>query len=105
MLMLLAALWTLLLYPGVTTLGGANVQGTLHRRTYFYVGQSYAPQGNSSIAFGQMYVEHLIPAEVTQRYPLLFIHGNGKQRIMTIAKALYLLVVLRDDWHELFEHS
>lgn len=55
-----------------------NQQGTLHQRTYFYVGQSYAPQGNSSIAFGQMYVEHLVPEKVTRPFPLLFIHGHGK---------------------------
>ncbi|KAJ7667610.1 Alpha/beta hydrolase family-domain-containing protein [Mycena polygramma] len=53
---------------------GQQSQGTLHRRTYFYVGATYTAQGNSSIADGQMYVEHLIPAEVTQPLPLLFIH-------------------------------
>ncbi|KAJ6542615.1 hypothetical protein B0H19DRAFT_1171087 [Mycena capillaripes] len=51
--------------------------GTLHRRTYFYVGQTYIPQGNSSIAAEQMYVEHLTPAEITQPHPILFIHGNA----------------------------
>ncbi|KAJ6627418.1 Alpha/Beta hydrolase protein [Mycena sp. CBHHK59/15] len=51
--------------------------GTLHRRTYFYVGQSYTPQGNSTIAAGQIYVEHLTPAVVTQPLPILFIHGQG----------------------------
>ncbi|PFH52862.1 hypothetical protein AMATHDRAFT_139154 [Amanita thiersii Skay4041] len=52
-------------------------QGTLHRRSYFYVGQSYIPSGNSTVAFGQMYVEHLIPAKVTQTLPLVMIHGHG----------------------------
>jgi len=52
-------------------------QGTLHRRTYLYVGQTYIPQGNSSIAADQMYVEHLTPATVTQPLPILFIHGQG----------------------------
>jgi len=51
--------------------------GTLHRRTYLYVGQTYIPQGNSSIAADQMYVEHLTPAQVTQPLPLLLIHGLG----------------------------
>ncbi|KAF9468789.1 alpha beta-hydrolase [Collybia nuda] len=50
--------------------------GTLHRRQYFYVGQSYVGQGNSSIADGQMYVEHLIPAKVSQPFPLMMIHGH-----------------------------
>ncbi|TFK43331.1 Alpha/beta hydrolase family-domain-containing protein [Crucibulum laeve] len=52
-------------------------QGTLHRRSYFYVGQTYFAQGNSSIAAKQLYVEHLSPAKTTKPYPLLFIHGNG----------------------------
>lgn len=51
--------------------------GTLHRRTYFYVGQAYTAQGNSTIAADQMYVEHLTPAKVTQPLPILFIHGQG----------------------------
>ncbi|KAF7326892.1 AB hydrolase-1 domain-containing protein [Mycena venus] len=54
-----------------------QVQGTLHRRTYLYVGQTYIPQGNSSIAADQMYVEHLTPATITQPLPILFIHGQG----------------------------
>ena len=57
--------------------------GTLHRRTYFYVGEVYVPSDtnsiqNSSVATGQMYVEHLVPATVTQPYPILFIHGHGE---------------------------
>ncbi|KAJ7122844.1 Alpha/beta hydrolase family-domain-containing protein [Mycena epipterygia] len=55
----------------------AQQLGTLHRRTYLYVGQTYTPQGNSTIAADQMYVERLTPAEVTQPLPILFIHGNG----------------------------
>ncbi|RDB20531.1 hypothetical protein Hypma_012394 [Hypsizygus marmoreus] len=51
--------------------------GTLHRRTYFYVGGTYTVQGNSSIAFGQMYVEHLAPVKITQPFPLVMIHGHG----------------------------
>ncbi|TFK74468.1 alpha/beta-hydrolase [Pluteus cervinus] len=54
-----------------------TVSGTPHRRTVFYVGGGYVPKGNSTIASGQMYVERLTPAKVTQPYPLLFIHGNG----------------------------
>ncbi|KAJ6476184.1 Alpha/Beta hydrolase protein [Mycena sanguinolenta] len=51
--------------------------GTLHRRTYLYVGQTYLPHGNTSIAADQMYVERLTPAKVTQPLPILFIHGLG----------------------------
>ncbi|KAF7373417.1 AB hydrolase-1 domain-containing protein [Mycena sanguinolenta] len=49
--------------------------GTLHRRTYLYVGQTYIPEGNTSIAADQMYVERLTPATVTQPLPILIIHG------------------------------
>lgn len=56
-----------------------QVQGTLHRRNYFYVGQSYNIRGNSTIASGQIYVEHLAPAKVTQPFPLLLMHGNGER--------------------------
>jgi len=37
----------------------------------------YTPQRNSTIAFGQIYVEHLTPDKVTQPIPLLLIHGHG----------------------------
>ncbi|EGN95897.1 hypothetical protein SERLA73DRAFT_113625 [Serpula lacrymans var. lacrymans S7.3] len=51
--------------------------GTLHTRDYFYAGGSYVKQGSSDIAHAQMYVEHLVPATVTQEYPILVIHGDG----------------------------
>ncbi|KAJ7283376.1 Alpha/Beta hydrolase protein [Mycena rebaudengoi] len=58
-------------------ISGDNQQGTLHRRSYLYVGQSYVTQGNSTVAHAQMYVERLTPAKVTQPFPILFIHGQG----------------------------
>jgi pimeloyl-ACP methyl ester carboxylesterase len=72
---LLAAISCLL--SGVLGQSHVQPQGTLHRRAYFYVGQTYIAQGNSSIAAGQMYIEHLTPAAVTQPFPILFIHGLG----------------------------
>ncbi|GJE87209.1 alpha/beta-hydrolase [Phanerochaete sordida] len=51
--------------------------GTLHRRTYFYAGGELVPQGSSVVSRGQVYVEHLVPAKVTQPFPLLFVHGLG----------------------------
>ncbi|KAK0453266.1 Alpha/beta hydrolase family-domain-containing protein [Armillaria borealis] len=51
--------------------------GVLHYRSYFYVGQSYDTQNGSTVARGAMYVEHLVPAKVTQPFPLVFIHGLG----------------------------
>lgn len=52
--------------------------GTLHRRSYFYVGQSYVERDNTKESSGQMYVEHLVPAKTTQSHPLLFLAGNGE---------------------------
>lgn len=49
----------------------------LHTRDYFYVGGAYVHHGSSTVHHGQMYVEHLTPARVTRRFPILFIHGNG----------------------------
>jgi pimeloyl-ACP methyl ester carboxylesterase len=55
----------------------ATPPGILHRRQYFYVGGEYVPGGTSQIAHGQMYVEHLVPSQVNQTVPLVFIHGLG----------------------------
>lgn len=52
-------------------------EGTLHRRNFFYAGGTYVDEGSSTLVHGQMYVEHLAPAKVTQPLPLLFIHGMG----------------------------
>ncbi|KAJ6567279.1 Alpha/beta hydrolase family-domain-containing protein [Mycena vulgaris] len=75
--MFLGSIFACLLGSSSYVAGIPAQQGTLHRRTYFYVGQTYIPQGNSMIAADQMYVERLTPAEVTQPLPLLFIHGLG----------------------------
>lgn len=55
---------------------GANGR-TLHTRDYFYIGGTHVPHDSSMICHGQMYVEHLAPAQVTRRIPIIFIHGNG----------------------------
>ena len=52
-------------------------EGTLHRRSYFYVGGEYLSAQNSAISFGQMYVEHLVPIKVLRPFPIVFISGNG----------------------------
>ncbi|THV08008.1 alpha/beta-hydrolase [Dendrothele bispora CBS 962.96] len=56
-----------------------TLRGTAHYREYFYVGSTYVPKNdNTSIAHGQVYVEHLTPALGTsQPYPILFVHGAG----------------------------
>ncbi|KAF8810057.1 alpha/beta-hydrolase [Phlegmacium glaucopus] len=53
-------------------------EGTLHRRSYFYVGGEYVSAQNSvQVSFGQMYVEHLVPIKVMQPFPIVIIPGNG----------------------------
>ena len=52
-----------------------TIQGTFHRRDFFYVGGQFVQQGTSTVVHGQMYVEHLAPAKVTKPFPLLFIEG------------------------------
>jgi pimeloyl-ACP methyl ester carboxylesterase len=45
-------------------------------RDFFYVGGKYAGPPDDQVMAGQMYVEVLQPARVTQEYPLVFFHGN-----------------------------
>ncbi|KAI2480670.1 hypothetical protein Ptr902_07695 [Pyrenophora tritici-repentis] len=56
--------------------------GSLEPREFFYVGGEYAnlTLGTSTAEYmvNQIYVEKLIPAKITQRYPILFIHGGGQ---------------------------
>lgn len=49
----------------------------LHRRTYFYVKGEYIEGGPSFVAHRQIYVEHLVPAKVTQPLPMLIVHGHS----------------------------
>ena len=45
-----------------------------HTRSFFYAGGSYAEDGTVQ---DQIYVEKLEPEDVTQPYPVAFIHGGG----------------------------
>ncbi|PYH88512.1 alpha/beta-hydrolase [Aspergillus ellipticus CBS 707.79] len=48
-------------------------------RTYFYVGGNYTLDSNGEhIHSGQIYVEKLTPAVVTQPHPIVFIHGQAQ---------------------------
>ncbi|KAF9554876.1 alpha/beta-hydrolase [Agrocybe pediades] len=53
--------------------------GTLHRRSYFYVGGVYdvLGQNGSALSSEQTYVEHLLPQNIKQRYPIVIIPGYG----------------------------
>ncbi|KAJ3760477.1 Alpha/Beta hydrolase protein [Lentinula raphanica] len=77
----ISSLLTLLLLSTTCLSSQSQLQGTLHRRNYFYVGEQYVDEpgthNGTEIAFGQIYVEHLVPATVTQTLPILMIHGHG----------------------------
>lgn len=49
------------------------------RRSYFYAGGRYVEDGQGGHAFAEaMYVEHLTPPNgPSQKYPLVFVHGQG----------------------------
>lgn len=53
-------------------------------RTYFYIGGQYInytlPTSNTTAQYmvGQIYVEHLVPAQITKSHPVVFIHGNAQ---------------------------
>ena len=52
---------------------------TIHHRTYFYVGGNYSITDNGEhIYSNQIYVEKLTPAQVTQPYPIVFVHGQAQ---------------------------
>lgn len=50
---------------------------TLHTRDYFYVGGLEHTSNDGEIVYGQVYVEHLTPTQVTRNTPIVFVHGNG----------------------------
>ncbi|KAL4075667.1 Alpha/beta hydrolase fold-1 [Scleroderma yunnanense] len=56
-------------------------QRTPHTRDYYYVGglesSLVGAETTSEIVHGQVYVEHLVPMQVTCSIPIVFIHGNG----------------------------
>lgn len=47
-------------------------------RDYFYVGGRYVGEPGKELMVGQMYVEKLIPAKVTQPLPLVLVHGAAQ---------------------------
>ncbi|PWY71169.1 alpha/beta-hydrolase [Aspergillus eucalypticola CBS 122712] len=52
---------------------------SIHQRTYFYVGGNYSVTENGEHVYtNQIYVEKLTPVQVTQPYPIVFIHGQAQ---------------------------
>ena len=48
---------------------------------YFFVGGRYETVGGKSIAVGQMFVQYHAPAQVTQPYPVVMVHGTAQTGI------------------------
>jgi hypothetical protein len=49
-----------------------------HVREYFYVGGEYITTSAGSLYQNQMYVEKLTPPKVSQKYPIVFLHGGAQ---------------------------
>jgi pimeloyl-ACP methyl ester carboxylesterase len=47
-------------------------------RTVFYTLGPYVGEKNKEVMQGAMYVEHLRPTRITQRYPIVFFHGAAQ---------------------------
>lgn len=47
--------------------------------SFFWVGAEHKKMPYGTILAGQMYVQEMIPAQITQRYPIVLVHGGGGQ--------------------------
>ena len=45
---------------------------------FFYVGGEYVGEPGNQYMQGAMYVEVMVPREIRQPYPIVFLHGNGQ---------------------------
>ena len=80
-------------------------EGTLHRLSYFYIGNEYTSAQNSVVSSGQMYVEHLVPIKVTQPFPIIFIPGKGMVIIGLFYIRVRLLLSYRNDGNQFPQHA
>jgi hypothetical protein len=78
----LAAASVLSLLPGLTTAAHESE----HTREFFMVGGGYVNTTTGHLWSNQMYVEKLTPScGVSQRYPIVFIHGQGQDGTVRIS--------------------
>jgi pimeloyl-ACP methyl ester carboxylesterase len=47
-------------------------------QNYFFVGGHYIKDGERQYMTGQMYVQHLAPAKITQPWPIVMVHGTAQ---------------------------
>ncbi len=53
-------------------------QSALGRRGFFFVGGDYAGEAGKQVMRGAMFVEVLVPRQVTRRWPLVLFHGAAQ---------------------------
>ncbi len=58
--------------------GGIKPGGNHPQQGYFFVGGSYVTTPQGPMMARQMYVEYRFPAKLTQRYPIVMIHGAAQ---------------------------
>ena len=58
-----------------TTASAEGLPTIAAKRSAFFVGGAYSGEAGKEIMRGQMYVEYLAPKKITQKYPLVLVHG------------------------------
>jgi pimeloyl-ACP methyl ester carboxylesterase len=66
--------WALALVVLANTASG---QRALSTHEFFYVGGKFTGPPGQEVMAGQMYVEKLTPANVTQKYPIILVHSSA----------------------------
>lgn len=72
------ALSVMALLAGCAATAPKDLQTSPSKRSFFYVGGTYAGTPGKEIMQGQMYVEKLVPEKVKQPFPLVLIHGAAQ---------------------------
>ncbi len=73
-----AVLLCAVVFAAQAQVGGIKPGGNHPRQGYFFVGGSYVNTPQGPLMARQMYVEYRFPAKVTQRYPIVMIHGAAQ---------------------------
>ncbi|MCJ2084178.1 alpha/beta hydrolase [Methylobacterium sp. J-090] len=76
---------TALAEPAPVTPGVPAVFKPAQREGYFFVGGRYEPVGEKELATGQMFVQFHAPAQVTQPFPVVMVHGTAQTGVNFLA--------------------
>ena len=63
----------------------APAPGPVTRESYFYIGGRYQKLGDKTVMVGQMFVQARAPAEITQPYPVVMVHGLAQTGVNFLA--------------------